>query len=42
VLNWRILGAWPNWITIPAILLFWIFLAVELQMLLGGRPLKSE
>lgn len=42
MLNVRMLKAWPNWVIIPAMLVFWIVTAALLAELLGAKPFSQE
>jgi hypothetical protein len=42
MINGRILGAWPNYLTVPVILAFWVIVGLLLAELLGAPPLTPE
>jgi hypothetical protein len=41
VLNFHILKAWPNWLTIPVMGAFWVVIIVLVARLLGAAPAQQ-
>lgn len=38
MLNWRLLSAWPNYLIVPTMLLFWVVFGLLIAQLIGAVP----